>query len=86
MKSINYSVSTTRVLIVPKDNINRTIYMHVQGTGTVYVGGNDVTSSNGMLTEKHSLPFTIFIPAHEELWAITASGTEDVRVLTPSVD
>jgi hypothetical protein len=86
MKSIAYSVSTTRVLIVPADNINRTVYTHVQGAGTVYVGGNDVTSSNGMRTEKHSLPFTIFIPAGEQLWAITASGTEDVRVLTPSVD
>lgn len=86
MKSTAYSVSTTRVLIVPKDDFTRTVYTHVLGAGTVFVGGNDVTSSNGFLTEKNDSPFTYIIPANEELWAVTAAGTEDVRVLTPSVD
>lgn len=86
MKSQAYSVSTTRVKIVSSDNINRTIYLHAIGAGTVYIGGDDVTSSNGMLTEKNAVPFEFFLPAGEDLWAVTESGTENVRVLTPSQD
>jgi len=86
MKSRSYSVSTTRVKIVASDNINRTVYLHAIGAGVVYIGGADVTSTNGMLTEKHAVPFEMFLPASEELYAITASGTQEVRVLTPSQD
>jgi hypothetical protein len=86
MNTYAFSVSTTRVLIVPADNINRQIYIHVTGAGTVYIGGSDVTSANGLLTEKHSVPFEMFLPLGESLYAITASGTENLRVMTPSVD
>jgi len=86
MNTYAYSVSTTRVLIVPADNINRTVYLHTIGAGTVYIGGADVTAANGMLTEKNAVPFEIFLPLGESLYAITASGTENVRVMTPSVD
>lgn len=86
MKSQSYSISTTRVKIVSADNINRQIYIHAIGAGVVYIGGDDVTSSNGMLTEKNAVPFEMFLPANEELYAITATGTEEVRVLTPSQD
>lgn len=86
MNTSSYSVSTTRVKIVYADNINRTIYIHAIGAGVVYIGGADVTAANGMLTEKNAVPFEMFLPAGEDLYAITASGTEEVRVLTPSVD
>ncbi len=86
MNTASYSVSTTRVLIVAADNISRTCYLHVVGNGVVYVGGANVTSSNGMATEKHAVPFQFFLPAGETLYAITASGTEEVRVMTPSTD
>ena len=86
MKSQSYSISTTRVKIVSADNINRTIYLHCIGTGVLYIGGADVTAANGLLTEKNAVPFEMFLPASEELYAITATGTEEVRVLTPSQD
>ena len=66
--------------------MNRTIYLHAIGNGVVYIGGADVTSENGMLTEKSAVPFEMFLPLGEELYAITATGTEVVRVLTPSQD
>ena len=72
--------------IVAADNINREIYVHAIGAGVVYIGGADVTSANGMLTEKNAVPFAMHLPANEELYAITASGTEEVRVMTPSED
>ena len=86
MKSRSYSVSTTRVKVVAADNINREIYVHVIGAGVVYLGGADVTAANGLLTEKNTVPFAMHLPAHEELYAITTSGTEEVRILTPSED
>jgi len=58
-------------------------YFHVFGNGVVYLGGPDVTSANGLLTEKASAPQPITIPAGETLYAITASGTEELRVLVP---
>lgn len=86
MKSIGYTVGTTAVQIVAPDNINRQIYVHAIGTGVVYLGGSDVTAAHGMLTEKNAVPFAMNLPANEALWAITATGTEDIRVMTPNQD
>lgn len=86
MNTYAYSISTTRVKIIASDNITREIYLHTLGAGTIYIGGADVTSANGLLTEKNAVPFAMTLPANEELWAITASGTENVRVMIPSVD
>ena len=72
------TVTTTAQRIVAKSNSFRTVYVHVQGNGTVYLGGSTVTSVNGLLTEKNSVPLALEIPAQEELWAVTASGTESL--------
>lgn len=86
MKTASFSVSTTRVQIITADNIYREVYLHTLGAGAVYIGGADVTSANGMLTEKNAIPFAINLPANESLWAITATGTEEVRIMTPNTD
>lgn len=86
MKSLSFAVSTTAIQIVAADNLNRQIYVHPIGNGVVYIGGSDVTAANGMLTEKGAVPFAMNLPSGESLWAITAMGTEDIRVLTPNQD
>lgn len=87
MHTTSKTVTSTRSLVIPTDNITRTVYLHVTGNGTVYIGGSDVTTANGMLTEKHAVPFQFILPANEDLWAITPNGvTEDLRILTPSID
>jgi hypothetical protein len=87
MKSTTHTVTSTRSLVIPKDNLNRTVYLHVTGNGTVYIGGADVTTANGMRTEKHAVPFQFILPDNQELYAITADGvTEDLRILTPDTD
>lgn len=83
MNSQAFTVGTTAVQLVTTSVNARQISLHVVGAGTVYIGGSDVTSANGMLTEKNAVPYTFTLPANNELWAITASGTEDVRVMTP---
>ena len=86
MNTSAHTVTTTRSLVIPADNITRTVYLHVTGAGTVYIGGADVTAANGMQTEKHAVPVQFILPAGETLYAITASGSEELRILTPSVD
>jgi len=66
-------------------NSFRTIYLHVSGAGTVYLGDATVTSANGLLTEKNAVPLELVLPAEEELWAVTGSGTESLRLLIPSL-
>lgn len=83
MNSQAFSITTTASKIVSASVNARQVSLHVIGAGTVYIGGSDVTSTNGMLTEKNAVPYTFTLPANNELWAITASGTENVRVMTP---
>ena len=86
MKSTNKVVTATASLVIAADNIHRTCYIHVIGTDTVYLGGDDVTSSNGLHTEKNSGPLELVVPQNQTVWAVTASGTENLRILTPDVD
>ena len=85
MISTATTINTTAQKILSKSNSYRTVYFHVTGAGTVYLGGSDVTSTNGLLTEKNAVPLQLVIPAQEELWAVTASGTESLRILTPGL-
>lgn len=86
MISTAYTVTTTATKIIAADDTHRVCYLHVTGTGTIYLGGSNVTTANGTRTEKNAVPFEIVIPQRQELWAVTASGTESVRVLTPDLD
>lgn len=85
MKSSDYTVDGTPVEIVPTDESNRTVYVHVQGNNILYLGDSTVTTATGMPTEKGAVPLALFIPANESLWAIATNGqTEHIRVLRPS--
>jgi hypothetical protein len=86
MISNQYTITTTRQKVVTAALIQRTIYLHAIGNGVVYIGGADVTTANGMLTEKNAVPFEMILPAQNELWAITGSGTQDLRILRTSND
>jgi hypothetical protein len=85
MISTATTINTTAQKILSKSNSYRTVYLHVIGAGVVYLGGSDVTSTNGLLTEKNAVPLELVIPSQEELWAVTASGTESLRILTPGL-
>lgn len=84
MISAAVSVGTTRVKLLDASNSWRTVYIHVVGNEPVYLGGSDVTTVNGLTTEKHTSPVELYIPAEEELWAI-ATTTVDVRILKPAL-
>lgn len=87
MISKAYSVTSTRQIVVAKDDQPRTVYLQIAGNGTVYVGGADVTSSIGVPYEKHSSPHTVFVPTNETIYAVCADGvTDSLRVLLPDLD
>ena len=87
MISKSYTVTDARQIVVAADNIPRTVYLQIAGNSTIYVGGADVTSSNGVPYEKHSSPHTVFVPTNETIYGVCASGvTESLRVLLPNLD
>lgn len=86
MISTSYTVNATAVKILTSSPSSRTIYVHVMGSGIVYLGDSTVTTASGTPVEKHTAPLAIFVPPHEELWAIDGAGGEAIRVLRPSKD
>jgi len=87
MISKSYALTDERQIVVAADDINRTVYINTIGNSTAYVGGADVTSSNGLPYAKHSSPHTVFVPRNETLYGVMAEGeTETLRVLLPDLD
>jgi hypothetical protein len=85
--SKSYALTSTRQIVVAKDDQPRHVYLQIVGNATAYVGGSDVTSSNGLPYEKHTSPHTVFVPTNETLYGVCASGvTETLRVLLPDLD
>lgn len=86
MRSAAVTVGTTPTLLIAADDIPRTVYIHVVGNSTVYLGNANVTTTNGLATEKHTAPLTFFVPQGETIYAMVAAETANVRILTPDVD
>lgn len=85
MISTRSTVSTTAVKIVSAAiNEPRTVIVRPDGND-LHVGGAGVTVTTGIKIDNNT-NFTIQIPQGEELWAIVASGTHGVWVLTWPVE
>jgi len=79
--SAQVSVSTTATIIVSASNFDQTANLHNLGGGAIYLGGANVTTSNGYKFDNGD-KLTVTVGDHEALYAITASGTQTVAVLT----
>jgi hypothetical protein len=84
MRSAQVTVGTTPTLLAETDNINRLIYLHGLSNKTVYLGGSDVTTSNGFILEKDDGYLSLTIPIGETVYGVVATGTEVVTVLLPN--
>lgn len=84
MKSTAVTVTTSPTLLIAADNQNRICYLH-SGTGSVYIGGADVTSSTGIHLS-NGTTIEITMPINETIYGITSSSTQTMRVLTPDLD
>ena len=82
----SHTVTDEATKVLDSDDLNREVFLQIIGNSTVYVGDNDsVTTSNGFPVVKHTNAIRGVLGSGQELWAIVASGTEDLRVFT-SVD
>lgn len=87
MRSYKVNVTDTAAVLVEADDTTRTVYIHHDKDNTiVYVGGDNVTSTNGFHIHKlETLAFAV--PQKETIWAICAESEDcDVWVLTPDPD
>jgi hypothetical protein len=80
MKSEQLTVGQTAVRILETENTNRHVYFHDDSSHPVYLGGSDVTTSNGLEVPKNTL-FELFMPANEELWAVSSNAAQSVSIL-----
>jgi hypothetical protein len=79
--SAQVSVGTTAIVIVPATNFDQTANLHNLGGGAIYLGGSDVTTANGYKFDNGD-KLTVTVGDREALYAIAASGTHTVAVLT----
>jgi len=87
MKAYKVTVTDTVVELVPRDDLNRPVYLQIEGNKTVYIGGANVTAAQGFPIVKHTAPLEGGLPAGDGLWAICSSGeTEVIRIITIDSD
>lgn len=85
MKSVAVTVNTTPTLIVAADDLNRWVYIHNAGGAKIYVGNGNVTTTSGYHIGNGESQ-ELFLPEKETLYAVVASGTNAIQVLTPDSD
>ncbi len=87
MKAYKITVTDAVTELCPRDNINRPVFVQIEGNNTVYIGGSDVTAAQGFPIVKHTAPIEGGLPAGDGLWGICASGvTETIRIITIDSD
>lgn len=87
MKAYKVTVTDTVANLVPVDNINRPVYVQIEGNNTVYIGGSDVTAAQGFPIVKHTAPIQGGLGVGDGLWGICAAGqTEVIRIITIDSD
>jgi len=79
-KSAVFSVSTTASIVVPANIAYQSVYLH-SASGTLYIGGADLTTANGYKLDNGD-KLTLMVGDQEALYAITSSGTATLYVLS----
>jgi hypothetical protein len=83
MKTTVYTVgATTPVLIHSTSFGSQTIYLQ-STTQDVHIGGSNVSAAQGLDVPKNGLT-QVFLDEQETLYALAATGTATVKVLSPS--
>ena len=77
--STQVSITTTASVIISA-NSYRNIYLHNLGGGAIYLGGSNVTTSNGYKLDNGD-KLTLIIGDVEALYGVAASGTHTLAVL-----
>jgi hypothetical protein len=77
------AVGTTKVQLVPVDNVSRDLALHSKGS--IHIGGSDVTAQDGYLMDNGD-KLIIKLAEGEVLWAVSTNATSDVYVFVSKID
>ena len=77
--STQVTITSTASVIVSA-NSYRNIYLHNLGGGAIYIGGSNVTISNGYKLDNND-KLSLIIGHVEALYGVAASGTYTLAVL-----
>jgi hypothetical protein len=77
--STQVTITTTASVIVSATSY-RNIHLHNLGGGAIYIGGSDVTTSNGYKLDNGD-SLSLIIGDVEALYGVAASGTHTLAVL-----
>jgi hypothetical protein len=72
----------TAVKILDSQNFEQHIYVHNNHSNKMYLGGSDVTASNGLHLDNGEL-IEIRVPQDNEIYAISESSTGNISILRP---
>ena len=78
-KSAVFSVTTSATIVVPQEIGDQSVYLH-SGSGTLYLGGPDLTAANGYRMDNGD-KLSLMVGDHQDLYAVTSSGTATLYVL-----
>jgi len=85
MKSKQVTVTTTAQQVWTGDEMSTEIVVQNDSGGTIYLGGSDVTSSNGFALSNNTM-LTFKCLAFNDIWTVVASGTRTLSVLHHDTD
>lgn len=75
------SVANTATRLDAVAEIGEEILVFNNGSATIYLGGSDVTTANGVPVLPGSWSPGLPLPRGESLYGIVATGTQEARVL-----
>ena len=73
------TVTTTASVVVPSMIGDQSVYLH-SSSGTLYIGGADLTTANGYRMDNGD-KLSLLVGDHQDLYAITSTGTATLYVL-----
>ena len=78
-KSAVYTVTTSATIVVPQEIGDQSVYLH-SASGTIYLGGADLTTANGYRLDNGD-KLSLLVGDHQDLYAVTSAGTATLYVL-----
>lgn len=81
VSSTQVTVTTTATLLVQADTDGCRVFIHHTGGGSVWLGGDDVTTGNGFNLANADGFIELALPANAKLYGRASTGTEAVQVL-----
>jgi|688.fasta_scaffold880944_1 hypothetical protein len=81
ISSTQVSCTTTPAVAYTADNDGCMLYLHHQGGGVIWLGGSDLTTSNGLSIDSATDVVAIRLTAGDVLYARSGTGTEVLQIL-----